>query len=558
MLLIQAQENGVVLDKEGLLFLTGEQTNNFDADVDDHPIRDLALNDDNNFQADECDAFDSDADDKPTTQSIFMANLSLVGPTNQQVDPSNASILSEVHDLENAIDPCDDNQDEHEILNEELVAIYEQRARFELTLREQKMDKQMNILIRDRNQKEENLKKELHSVKLQLNLTIQNNKIIEENVTASKQEFKQKETKFLTDFSNLKNLKYKLENKLYSQDQSIQTVYMMLKPTELYEQDAETDIGVQNPFYLKQDERAQSKLYDGNELIKPHHVPVLVTSFEEDLELAETTRIKMSKKMNDHVCVEKRVRITPSNYSKENFMATFTPQTQLTPKQVFWSKEVNDKKSEDLKARIPPLPVLPPTTVFENLKAEVDQNAIDLKSGEIEQKNLLIANENLIANYIAHDVFFTVTDSAMTASRFHELSAAYYYYDDHDTMTTSILNEIENLKTQLKGKMICVTSNDTTPKVPARAKYEIDVQPIPPRQRDNRIIHHGVSNATKASMSQPESNTTHDRTSPANSVPKKNVKDHHRKNKSKLSKKNRVDSSTSVRHTVLDTNSNSL
>nr|GEU82424.1 hypothetical protein [Tanacetum cinerariifolium] len=118
MLLMQAQENDAALDEEELLFLTREQTNNFDTDVDDHPIRDLALNDDNIFQADECDTFDSDVDDEPTAQSIFMANLSSAGPTNQQAGPSNASILSEVHDLENAIDPCDDNQDKHEIHNE--------------------------------------------------------------------------------------------------------------------------------------------------------------------------------------------------------------------------------------------------------------------------------------------------------------------------------------------------------------------------------------------------------------------------------------------------------
>nr|GEU63554.1 hypothetical protein [Tanacetum cinerariifolium] len=296
MLLMQAQENGAVLDEEDLLFLTREQTNNFDVDV--------------------------------------------AGLTNQQAGPSNASTLSEVHDLENAIDPCDDNQAEHEIHHEvqhkntidstmddmgnsnvtsyeqylsvndisvvpsfassisndayvlhdnnayvphdplvtklniykEQVAIYEQCARFELTLRKQKIDEQMSILIRDRNQKEENLKKELHSLKLQLNSTIQNNKIIEENVTALKQEFKQKETKFLTDFSNLKNLKDKLENKLYSQDQSIQTVHMMLKPIKSYKQNAEIAIGVQNPFYLKHAKRAQPAFYDGNELLKPHHV----------------------------------------------------------------------------------------------------------------------------------------------------------------------------------------------------------------------------------------------------------------------------------------------
>ncbi|GJX25774.1 retrovirus-related pol polyprotein from transposon TNT 1-94 [Tanacetum coccineum] len=292
---------------------------------------------------DECDAFDSDVDDEPTAQSIFMASLSFVGPVNLQAGPSNASILSEVHDIDNAIDHSNNDQVEHEIHNKvqqknvidstsvdmgnrnvipyeqyltvndvsivpssassvpndayvlhdndayvphdplatelniykEQVAMYEQRDKFELTLREQKMDEQMSILIRDRN------KKELHSVKLQLNSTIQNNKIIEETITALKLEFKQKETKFRTDSSNLKNLKDKLENKLYSQDQSIQSVHMMLKPTKLYDQDAETVIGVQNPFYLRKAKKAQPTLYDGDELLKTHHVPVIVTSSKE-------------------------------------------------------------------------------------------------------------------------------------------------------------------------------------------------------------------------------------------------------------------------------------
>ncbi|GKF43194.1 hypothetical protein Tco_0129746 [Tanacetum coccineum] len=83
MLLMQAQENGAVLDEKELLFLAGKHANTFDADVDNQPVQDLALNEDNIFQADECDAFDSDVDDEPTAQSIFMANLSYVGSANQ-------------------------------------------------------------------------------------------------------------------------------------------------------------------------------------------------------------------------------------------------------------------------------------------------------------------------------------------------------------------------------------------------------------------------------------------------------------------------------------------
>ncbi|GKA65388.1 hypothetical protein Tco_0765095 [Tanacetum coccineum] len=56
MMLMQAQENGAVLDEDELLFLAGEQGNTFDADVDNQPVQDLVLNEDNIFQADECDA----------------------------------------------------------------------------------------------------------------------------------------------------------------------------------------------------------------------------------------------------------------------------------------------------------------------------------------------------------------------------------------------------------------------------------------------------------------------------------------------------------------------
>ncbi|GJR37668.1 retrovirus-related pol polyprotein from transposon TNT 1-94 [Tanacetum coccineum] len=64
MLLMQAQENGVVLDEEQLLFLAGGQDNAIDEDVDEQPVQDLALNVDNVFQqADDCDAFDSDVDE---------------------------------------------------------------------------------------------------------------------------------------------------------------------------------------------------------------------------------------------------------------------------------------------------------------------------------------------------------------------------------------------------------------------------------------------------------------------------------------------------------------
>nr|GEX20396.1 uncharacterized mitochondrial protein AtMg00810-like [Tanacetum cinerariifolium] len=147
-------------------------------------------------------------------------------------------------------------------------------------------------------------------------------------------------------------------------------------------------------------------------------------------------------------------------------------------------------------------------TIFENLEAEVDQNVIELKSGEIEWKNLLITNENFIANCIIQDVFFTVTDSVMTASRFHELSTSYIVAMnravelkvENSKLLEKIKNDDHDTITQLKGKMPCVTSNDATPKVPACVKYAIDVQPIPLRQRNNRFVHHGYLNRLRDTL----------------------------------------------------------
>nr|GEV07961.1 hypothetical protein [Tanacetum cinerariifolium] len=97
MLLMQAQENRVALDEKQLLFLTGGQDNAIDEDVDEQLVQDLSLNMYNVFQADDYDAFDSDVDEAPTTQTMFMENLSSADPIYDEAGPSyDLDILSEV------------------------------------------------------------------------------------------------------------------------------------------------------------------------------------------------------------------------------------------------------------------------------------------------------------------------------------------------------------------------------------------------------------------------------------------------------------------------------
>nr|GEV69919.1 hypothetical protein [Tanacetum cinerariifolium] len=94
----------------------GGQDNVVDDDVDKQPVQDLALNVDNVFQADDCDAFDSDVDEAPTAQTMFMANLSSADPVYNEVGPSyDLDILSEVHDHDHYQDAACEHHEEHEM-----------------------------------------------------------------------------------------------------------------------------------------------------------------------------------------------------------------------------------------------------------------------------------------------------------------------------------------------------------------------------------------------------------------------------------------------------------
>ncbi|GKF07102.1 hypothetical protein Tco_0041326, partial [Tanacetum coccineum] len=93
----------------------------------------------------------------------------------------------------------------------EQVELYERRAKFKLAEREQKIEEQLRIVITDRNIKEVNLKKELHSVKMQLSSTINHKKSMVEEVTSLKKDFKQKENKYLEEFLDKKALKEKAQ-----------------------------------------------------------------------------------------------------------------------------------------------------------------------------------------------------------------------------------------------------------------------------------------------------------------------------------------------------------
>nr|GEW67038.1 hypothetical protein [Tanacetum cinerariifolium] len=327
------------------------QDNVVDDDVDEQPIQDLALNVDNMFQVDDCDAFDYDVNEAYTTQTMLMTNLSSVDPVYDKAGPSyDLDILSEVHDHDHYQDASCEHHEEHEMhddvqptyivdlhddytrdsnmilydqnvkdnantvvdksftaelaMYKEQAELYERRARFDLTEREQKIDEQLRIVITNRNFKEENLKKELHSVKMQLATTINHNKSMVEEVTSLKKDFKQKENKYPEKILDMKTLKEKVEDKLYKQDQSLQIVHILCKPKPYYDEQNKVAIGYKNPLCLTRAKQVKPALYNGHEIIKTNHFPTIVHNSKETLEIAEITRKKMNEKMNDLECVK--------------------------------------------------------------------------------------------------------------------------------------------------------------------------------------------------------------------------------------------------------------
>ncbi|GJZ57115.1 hypothetical protein Tco_0612609 [Tanacetum coccineum] len=124
---------------------------------------------------------------------------------------------------------------------------------------------------------------------------------------------------------------------------------MLCKPKPYYDEQRKVAIGYKSPSCLTCAKQVQPALYNGHEIVKNQHVPAVVHNLEDTLEIAEITRKKMNDKIKDPECVKKKVKIVPHGYSKENYLATFTPQKQLTPEQIFWSKDLIKMKAEALK-----------------------------------------------------------------------------------------------------------------------------------------------------------------------------------------------------------------
>nr|GEV81579.1 retrovirus-related Pol polyprotein from transposon TNT 1-94 [Tanacetum cinerariifolium] len=457
MLLMQAKENGVALDAEQLLFLASGQDNVFNDDVDVQPVQDLALNVDNVFQADDCDAFDFDVDEAPTAQTMFMANLSSADPVTDKAGPSyDSDILSEVPDYEHYLDAAfahlkghvthDNIQLDHfvdshaDYTSDSHMIPYDQYVR----------DNEVPVVHSGAS-----------SVPTDAFMMIYNDMCESHDPSISN-----------TSRNTVGKNSLTAELATYKEH------------VELYEQRAKFELT----------EREQ-KINEQLRIVISDH------NFKEETLKRELHSIKLqlASTINHNKSMVEEVKISPHDYSKENLLAIFTPQKQLTPEQIFWSSDLMKLKSKALKERtkvsrpIKAFTVITPTgltegeqgfeqtkacylqevipffktlkdnfegiqkaltreakemkDVFEELEAEVAQYAIDRKHYAIELKNLLIANDNLIAECLSQKVFCVATNSELNVAQFTEM---------HVANTTS---EARCLALKAKLANLCDTNN---------------------------------------------------------------------------------------------------
>nr|GEX97551.1 putative ribonuclease H-like domain-containing protein [Tanacetum cinerariifolium] len=486
---VKQGRNGVALDEEQLLFIGGGQDNAVDEDVDEQPVQDLALNVDNVFQADDCDVFDFDVDEAPTAQTMFIVSLSSADPVYDEAGLSyDSDILSEVHDHDHYLDTVCEHHEVHE-MHDDVQPNYVIDSHADYT-------SDSNMILYD------------HYVKDNAVPVVQING---RRSYVFEKGFKQKENKYLEEFLDMKALKEKVKDKLYKQDQSLQTVHVLCKPKPYYDEQSKVAIGYKNPLCLTCAKQVQSAQYNGHEIIKTNHVTAIVHNSEDTLEIAKIPR----KKMKDPECVKKKVKIAPHDYSKENYLATFTPQTQLTPERIFWSKDLIKMKAEALKEQTPASRPIKASTVYPpntpaTLVSRVQSRGNMIR--ELREKISRLTKKHSDLDPI-HDLKALDSQNKELHAKFnalHDLNEHWqaenekvkrHYKELYDSIkitraktiekTNYLLTEVANLKAQINEnhKSNCIHMPAIKSKVFAHGMYVIDVEPIPPHNKNNREVY---------------------------------------------------------------------
>ncbi|GJW20785.1 hypothetical protein Tco_0031407 [Tanacetum coccineum] len=225
--------------------------------IDEGPVQDMDQNEYNIFQVDQCDVFNSDVDESPTAQTMFMANLSSADPVYDEVGPSyDSDTLSEVQNHDNYLDNMNVYPEEHEMQND-----------------------------------------------------VQPNDIVDSDTVYTSTSNIISYEQYVQDYK---------EQVVQSDVSSVLNDALMMIINDIDEQPAQCvpptqsnkEVDVSQTAELdryKELAEVQPALYNGHEIVKAAHDRAIVHDSEDTLEIAETTKKKKNAKMKDPMCMEKKI-----------------------------------------------------------------------------------------------------------------------------------------------------------------------------------------------------------------------------------------------------------
>ncbi|GJV90171.1 retrovirus-related pol polyprotein from transposon TNT 1-94 [Tanacetum coccineum] len=390
-----------------------------------------------------------------------------------------------------------------------------------------------------------------------------NNQLLKEKSTVSYPQQKKKKLKFdfkirkdelLDKQIQLEQKIKELDNILVKTGQSIQTMHILSpEPDLFYHTEQKMALGYQNPFYLKQAQQKQQSLYNGKVLLEKHDPPDVYDSVNQvdarvqnfeiqflkkaakfvrdfkylakeadesldyalELEIERLLRavvskdimsivqnpsiVETSKLQNELECTKERLHLIDSRDALfEIYLALLTQDLEAKISKL----QNENKKDVNHEMDVPEFDSFFRIKILETQLQEKD-NAIRNLKAQVSK-----INDRSCETYNAKDVTALIEQNECVRVELENVKQ--HYKELYDSIkitcvhtrekTSTMLNEIESLKAQLKSKVSCVTSDSVKPKVLAPGMYAIDVKPIPHPLKNNRSAHLNYINHLKESV----------------------------------------------------------
>ncbi|GJY83810.1 retrovirus-related pol polyprotein from transposon TNT 1-94 [Tanacetum coccineum] len=383
---------------------------------------------------------------------------------------------NEIHSVEQVTDHVahlDKENQTNKIINESLTAklerykeritIFEQRLNVDLNQREKLIDSQMNDLIRDRNAKLTAFQQEIDTLKETLSSNVKKESL-SKTLTVFKTESREKESKYIDKEIVLEKQNKELENIICKMYQSTQAMHMLTKPQVFYDDTHKQALGYQNPFHLKKAQRIQPTLYDGSVIAK-EHVVISVIDDEETLILEEESRSKMLDKQNDPISIEKKIKISPIDYSKLNKIKEDFDSVENVKKDIDEIETINI----ELKHSVTKL-----LSENENLRKEREHLKLIFKDQFDSIRKTQVQSKEYCGSLIAQINAKSLKNSHLNVQLQEKVFAI-----------TVLKNELR----KLKGKNVVNTTVLKPNATIAPGMFKLDIEPISPRLKNNRDAH---------------------------------------------------------------------